>query len=639
MNLSKRPPMADNILDRNQFGEYLLKTPRSSMNTLCLGSLEPSAALSLSKCRRVLFTLCLIFHFSLFTFHSFSQGIAINTSGAAPNNSAMLDVSGTSQGVLINRMTSTERDAISAPIPESLLIYNTTTKCFEAYSGSIWQSLSCLCTSAPSSVSASASQTTLCSGSTLTLTGSALGANNWSWTGPNNFVSSLQNPTITNVSAGTGVYTLTVSNACGSATAVNTAMVTVNPLPILTSSLTPSSVCSNSTFSYTPTCSTGGTTFNWSRAMVTGISNSSATGTGSPEEILLNTTSDPVNVTYIYTLSANGCSNIQNVVVAVNPVAAAVTANAANGIGSLQFKANWNSSANATSYCLDVSLNTSFSSFVSGYSNLNVGNVTSYNVTGLAPSTVYYYRVRPVNSCAGGNSNIVSLTTFNIASNIVAYWKFDETNGGAADAVGSYPLTNNNTVGYSTGKISNGADFGSSNTNKSFSAGSTIANSLYNTSFSISCWFKISTQPSTGNEFVMVSITPYSPEKDISIKYSNETGTKQIVIYKGNYGGTDNNIRYNINLTSDIWYHVVYVYTNNTLLEGYLNGTSIGTISNPYNNPTGSGSGSNLFISSWCGSSRFISGLIDEVGIWSRALSSAEVSALYNSGNGIQYPF
>jgi hypothetical protein len=34
-----------------------------------------------------------------------------------------------------------------------------------------------------------------------------------------------------------------------------------------------------------------------------------------------------------------------------------------------------------------------------------------------------------------------------------------------------------------------------------------------------------------------------------------------------------------------------------------------------------------------------LTGSIDEVGIWSRALSSTEVTALYNSGNGFQYPF
>jgi hypothetical protein len=32
-------------------------------------------------------------------------------------------------------------------------------------------------------------------------------------------------------------------------------------------------------------------------------------------------------------------------------------------------------------------------------------------------------------------------------------------------------------------------------------------------------------------------------------------------------------------------------------------------------------------------------GMIDEIGVWSRALTSGEVTQLYNSGAGLQYPF
>jgi hypothetical protein len=93
----------------------------------------------------------------------------------------------------------------------------------------------------------------------------------------------------------------------------------MNTLPELSSSLT-GSVTSGVEFTYTPTSVTGGTTFAWSRAVVAGISNSAANGTGSVTEILTNTTLDPVDVTYVYTLTApSGCVNTQNVVYTVNP--------------------------------------------------------------------------------------------------------------------------------------------------------------------------------------------------------------------------------------------------------------------------------------------------------------------------------
>ncbi|NTW32171.1 MAG: hypothetical protein HGB12_06040, partial [Bacteroidetes bacterium] len=81
------------------------------------------------------------FSFQLLTFNSHAQGIAINTSGAAPNNSAMLDVSGTSQGVLINRMTTAQRTSISSPAL-GLLIFNTDCENFNYYTNSGWLPLS-----------------------------------------------------------------------------------------------------------------------------------------------------------------------------------------------------------------------------------------------------------------------------------------------------------------------------------------------------------------------------------------------------------------------------------------------------------------------------------------------------------------
>ena len=53
-----------------------------------------------------------------------AQGIAINDNGVSPNGAAMLDVSSTSKGVLIPRMTKAQRDAIGTPVA-SLMIYQT----------------------------------------------------------------------------------------------------------------------------------------------------------------------------------------------------------------------------------------------------------------------------------------------------------------------------------------------------------------------------------------------------------------------------------------------------------------------------------------------------------------------------------
>jgi hypothetical protein len=67
-----------------------------------------------------------------------AQNIGINATGAAPNAKAMLDISSTNSGLLIPRMSTAERNAITAP-PTGLQVYNTTTNTLDIYKGSLWE--------------------------------------------------------------------------------------------------------------------------------------------------------------------------------------------------------------------------------------------------------------------------------------------------------------------------------------------------------------------------------------------------------------------------------------------------------------------------------------------------------------------
>ena len=165
-----------------------------------------------------------------------AQNIGINATGSTPNISAGLDVDFNNKGLLVPRLTTVERDAIASPA-YSLLIFNTTTGCFEAYDtpSTSWVAFGCIGCIVPTGVTATPSPNPICAGNTLTLTGTATGATSWAWTGPNSFTSTLQSPTIAGITtAGAGVYSLTATNACGSATAVNTASVAVDSSPIIT---------------------------------------------------------------------------------------------------------------------------------------------------------------------------------------------------------------------------------------------------------------------------------------------------------------------------------------------------------------------------------------------------------------------
>ncbi|NVO20891.1 MAG: T9SS type A sorting domain-containing protein [Bacteroidetes bacterium] len=100
--------------------------------------------------------------------------------------------------------------------------------------------------------------------------------------------------------------------------------------------------------------------------------------------------------------------------VTVNPLAAPLATDATS-VSTSGFTANWNSVASATSYHFDLSTNSSFSSFVSGYNDLNVGTALNKPISGLTAGATYYYRVRAYTAtCTSDNSNTKSVTTTNI---------------------------------------------------------------------------------------------------------------------------------------------------------------------------------------------------------------------------------
>ena len=141
------------------------------------------------------------------------------------------------------------------------------------------------------------------------------GISNPAGSGTGNITETLINTTASDVVV-SYVYTLSLAG-CANTFTVNA---TIKPTPVLSGTLTPAAICSNTIFSYEPASLTTGTTFSWSRNPVAGISNGPASGTGNPNETLINTTHNPLNVTYVYILRANGCPHTQNVVVTVNPV-------------------------------------------------------------------------------------------------------------------------------------------------------------------------------------------------------------------------------------------------------------------------------------------------------------------------------
>lgn len=196
--------------------------------------------------------------FAILTLAGFTQGTGINNSGNPPDPSAGLDVSFSDRGVLVPRLSNTERNAIVNPA-NGLLIFNTTTNCFNFYRGGNWFELCGNCIAPPTPVASSNGN--VCSGDSIKLYASLIPNAVYNWTGPNGFTSTLQNPRIPNATSGmAGIYTV-IANTNGCVSAASTTNVVVIQKPVSTYTFSPLSPNLNQAVTFTPTVT--GASYSW----------------------------------------------------------------------------------------------------------------------------------------------------------------------------------------------------------------------------------------------------------------------------------------------------------------------------------------------------------------------------------------
>ena len=221
----------------------------------------------------------------------------------------------------------------------------------------------------------------------------------------------------------------------------------------------------------------------------------------------------------------------------------------------------------------------------------------------------------------------------------VAYWKLDESSGDPVDSIKSLTLTNGNTVGFNTCKINNGADFGTTNTNKTLRIVSDlgIAGSA---PISFSGWLKVNTAISASTQYV--AMDKLNSGTDVSMRYllyyGDSLGTKYVAFSRQG-SGAPSSATYNVDLGTTDFHHIVGVWSGGTGTL-YVDGVSRATFSENTLS-TFAGYTSELSLGAYMSkdNSTWASAKLDEFGVFNRALTSTEVTALYNSGAGLQYPF
>lgn len=379
-------------------------------------------------------------------------------------------------------------------------------------------------------LSNSTATTSICSGATFSFTNSsATTGTAFSWSraltsgispntssGTGNISEALTNST-TNTLTATYIVQLT-ANGC-----VNTQniSVNVNPLPQLTSSLTPPSVCSGSNFAYTPVANQSNTSLAWSRATVAGISNGAATGVNNPNEILLNTTLSAVTVNYVYTLSntATGCTNTQTVTTNVNPLPtlSSSTSNVAICSGA-SFTYSPSSALGGTAITWTRAAVTGISPN-SGLGNGNVTEVLVNNSNTVARTVTYQFTL--------SNSGCVNNQSFTVTVNPSPTLSSTLLPAGvcSGNPFNYTPTSLQSNIGFAWSRaavagISNGAATGSGNPNETLN-NTTLAS--INVTYSYTLTNSVTTCSNTENVVVAINPVP-NIAGPIDINVCNDKG-------------------------------------------------------------------------------------------------------------------
>jgi hypothetical protein len=219
-----------------------------------------------------------------------------------------------------------------------------------------------------------------------------------------------------------------------------------------------------------------------------------------------------------------------------------------------------------------------------------------------------------------------------LTDGLVAYYKLNEASGNRASEVGSgLTLTDVNTVGSGTGKVSDGASFVRANSEELTSTSTVFHNNFYDP-FSFCGWFKLN---NTTDDCAILSVWGSETSEREYRLYFRASDDKLVWEVQDDAVITYWSVASSETLSSGTWYFFYCYYNGSDTIGLTVDNGSL--VSNKYD--MGINVGSYKFSVGWADSTGYLWGMVDELGRWNRLLGGTEVSDLYASGAGLTYPF
>lgn len=238
---------------------------------------------------------------------------------------------------------------------------------------------------------------------------------------------------------------------------------------------------------------------------------------------------------------------------------------------------------------------------------------------------------------AGGDTlwERATLLASTLTDGLLAFWRMEEASGNRVDSVASIALAPTGTPTNAAGKTGQALAFDTTANTYLNAADSATLSVGTNQSFTIACWIYFNGTPSGARGVV--------GKGNASIAYANceyllGTSGTQLQWYIGNGSSSANLAAAGVTLAAATWYCVVAWYdaTADLMFIQVDNGTP-SQLANANGSFDSAGPVEVGRQPQWSGSTPF-DGRIDNVAFWKRTLTNDERTALYNSGNGQDYP-
>lgn len=205
----------------------------------------------------------------------------------------------------------------------------------------------------------------------------------------------------------------------------------------------------------------------------------------------------------------------------------------------------------------------------------------------------------------------------------------DDTSTTVVENTGNYTLTKQSSGNpvEGTGKVGDGQVFTADYITSDFNANTTLGTG----DFTIACWFKV---PSDNSRRTFVGMNTSGAFENFVTLDAGDDGDSNAIRGQFRDGSSGEATLSATGFQDDAWHLAILTRTSTTAVL-YIDNSQEDTATNA---EIGVDVGAVMQIGR-LNNTNDCTGSIDEVGIWSKVLSSAERSKLWNSGDGLAYPF